>query len=255
MLIDGGWPILDHDDDAQDFISQSLRGREAAGPLPAAAVLAFLGTKVAERARLERGAEIDMVDMITVSYPVYGLRRGDRRIALVETPVGAAAAVMLAEHLIRRGVVKLIAVGSCGALTDLVEGHFILPVRALRAEGTSYHYLPPGEWAQTDPELRRHCRQAVANRGLPVTEADTWTTDGFFRETPAMIAHRRSQGCTVVEMECAALSACCQFRGVGFAQLLFTADSLSGDSYDARGFGVAVHEVALGLAIDAAFAC
>ena len=96
MLIDGGWPILDHDDDAQDFISQSLRGREAAGPLPAAAVLAFLGTKVAERARLERGAEIDMVDMITVSYPVYGLRRGDRRIALVETPVGAAAAVMLA---------------------------------------------------------------------------------------------------------------------------------------------------------------
>ena len=38
MLIDGGWPILDHDDDAQDFISQSLRGREAAGPLTTTAV-------------------------------------------------------------------------------------------------------------------------------------------------------------------------------------------------------------------------
>lgn len=30
--------------------------------------------------------------------------------------------------------------GSCGALTDLPDGHIILPTHAYRDEGTSYHY-------------------------------------------------------------------------------------------------------------------
>ena len=41
----------------------------------------------------------------------------------------------------------------------------------------------------------------------------TWSTDGFYRETPDKISYRIEEGCGVVEMECAALAAVAQFRG------------------------------------------
>ena len=47
------------------------------------------------------------------------------------------------EYLIAGGVTKIISVGSCGVLEDIPENRFLIPVSALRDEGTSYHYLPP----------------------------------------------------------------------------------------------------------------
>ncbi len=45
-------------------------------------------------------------------------------------------------------------------------------------------------------------------------------------------------GADTVEMECAALAACAQFRKVDFAQLLFTGDSLAQmENYNRRGWG------------------
>ena len=63
--------------------------------------------------------------------------------------------------------------------------------------------------------------------GLPFVTYTTWTTDGFFRETQDMVRHRLQEGCSVVEMECSALAACCRRRGAAFGQFFFTADSLA----------------------------
>ena len=87
--------------------------------------------------------------------------------------------------------------------------------------------------------------------GLPFIPCTTWTTDGFFRETGDMVKYRREEGCSVVEMECAALAACCRKRGALFGQFLFTADSLANvHDYDARDFGTDSHEKALLLGLD-----
>ena len=43
-------------------------------------------------------------------------------------------------------------------------------------------------------------------------EVITWSTDGFFRETKEKVAYRKSEGCSVVEMECSALAAVSAFR-------------------------------------------
>jgi len=57
----------------------------------------------------------------------------------------------------------------------------------------------------------------------------------------------------VVEMECASLAACAQFRGVQFAQLLYTADSLADAGlYQARNWGSDSLEIALELCIEIA---
>lgn len=71
----------------------------------------------------------------------------------------------------------------------------------------------------------------------------------FFRETPKLIQKRKLQGCEVVEMECAALAACAQFRHVVFGQVFFTADSLANvKNYHERDWVAAAHEKALILA-------
>lgn len=253
MLTSGMWPILDHDDDPVDLVSPLLFP-EPHIELPERAVMAILGTKVAKHAAAEGLRQIDTVDMVTASYPIHLAERDGRQVAIVEAPVGAPAAVMVAEYLAQRGVRTAIAVGSCGALREFADGRFLVPTRALRDEGTSYHYLPPGMWVETDPDVRAACRMAVAGRGHQSIEVPVWTTDGFFRETRAMIDRRIGQGCAAVEMECASWASWAKFRGVRFGQILFTADSLAGEVYDPRDFGVDSHEVALRMAIDAAFA-
>ena len=86
---------------------------------------------------------------------------------------------------------------------------------------------------------------------IPFETVKTWTTDGFFRETKDMVKYRLSEGCAVVEMECAALAACARKRGAKYGQFLFTADSLANvHEYDARDFGGDSHEKALLLGLD-----
>ena len=52
-------------------------------------------------------------------------------------------------------------------------------------------------------------------------------------------------------MECASLAACAQFRGASFSQILYTADTLAEEDWDARRFGTDAREVGLTLALDA----
>lgn len=246
----GTFPILDHDDDPDDLIHVAQRAQERVD-LPPRAVLTLLG-EVSERYAEENGYElVDEVETIMRRHPIRVGVHGGVEVALVEIPLGGPAAVIMLEHLLMSGVREAVAVGSCGGLTHFEEGAFVLPTRALRAEGTSYHYLPAQEWVDTDPALRQACARAVEAAGLHHVEVATWTTDAFYRETRATLAARLEQGCQVVEMECASLAACAQYRGASFAQILYTADTLAEEDWDARRFGSDAREVGLTLALDA----
>ena len=60
----------------------------------------------------------------------------------------------------------------------------------------------------------------------------------------------RKKGCAVVEMECSALAAVAQLRGVVWGELLFTADSLTDlDNYDSRDWGSEAFDKALELCL------
>ena len=166
--------------------------------------------------------------------------------------MGAAAAVQLLEYLIGYGAGKIISAGSCGALRPYGENVFLIPTEALRCEGTSYHYLPPSRTVSADPAAVRAVEAALTERGIPWQHCRTWTTDGFYRETAAMVEYRKAEGFSVVEMECAALFACARFRGAKFAQILYTADTLANtDAHDDRDWGAASVPLALKLCLDA----
>lgn len=243
------WPILEYDD-AQEALLMPNRSEGYA--FPRDAVLFFHAEAVEQLVQMHPHTVIGEFENITKVTRVYRLNWKGRELCLCAAPLGSAAAAQLLDWLIACGCRNLLAGGSCGALKALPEGAFLVPERALRDEGASYHYLPPARWAKPDAQAVQALCGTLQAQGLPYARCATWTTDGFFRETKALVEARRAEGCAAVEMECAALAACAQFRKVRFGQLLYTADSLAGLSHEERGWGADAVEQALALVLDAA---
>lgn len=219
---------------------------------PLKAVFAFLGDEVENYAHTHDGIQIDEFESATRRYPIYECLYNQEKICLCPAPVGSAAAVQVLEYLIAGGVTKIISVGSCGVLEDIPENRFLIPVSALRDEGTSYHYLPPSREVEISKAGINAIESALSQKNIPYWEVKTWTTDGFYRETVEMVQYRKEEGCQVVEMECSALAACAKFRKVTWAMLLFSADTLADPhKYQEREWGKTSISIALELALDA----
>lgn len=90
--------------------------------------------------------------------------------------------------------------------------YFMLIDKALRNEGTSYHYLPPAEFAAEDERLIDALWSGLSAVGKQVERGATWMTDAPFRETEEPIEPARAKGILAVEMEAAGLYACSQAR-------------------------------------------
>ena len=139
---------------------------------------------------------------------------GGREYGIIGCAVGAPYAVLVAEQLFASGCRLLVSITSSGQIMTLgPPPYFILIERALRDEGTSYHYLPAGhEYAEADPALLSVVEGALAAIRDPVARGATWTTDAPYRETPEAIAAARADGILAVEMEAAALYAFAEAR-------------------------------------------
>lgn len=242
-------PLLEYDDNPLSILMP--RHENLPITLPKKAVYAFLGGYIDEYALAHDAKIAGHFISATKEYPIYVVEYKGEEICLCQAPVGSAAAAQLMDWLIGYGVETIISAGSCGALTDLPENVFLVPTKALRDEGTSYHYLPPSRFVELNKTVLQSMENTLTDKGLPYIECTTWSTDGFYRETREKIQYRKSEGCSVVEMECSALAACAQFRGANFGQLLFTADSLANlDDYDEREWGAASFMKALHLCLD-----
>jgi uridine phosphorylase len=133
---------------------------------------------------------------------------GKVRCGIIGRVVGGSFSVLVAEQLFASGCRLLVNVASAGQITDAgPPPYYILVERAMRDEGTSYHYLPPSTYAAADPGLIAFARETLARAGHAPRVGATWTTDAPFRETAATIALRRAAGILAVEMEAAALYA------------------------------------------------
>lgn len=220
--------------------------------LPKKCVFAFLGDYIDEYAQKTGARQVSAFVSATKRYPIYITRYKGADIVLCQAPVGAAPSAQILDWLIGYGVREIISAGSCGALETFPEGTFLVPEKALRDEGTSYHYAPPSRFMEINARARNAIRETILEHGLKHREVITWTTDGFFRETREKVAYRRSEGCAVVEMECSALAACAEFRGATWGMILYTADSLADvEKYDERNWGGNAYEYALTLCLDA----
>ena len=243
-------PILEYDSAKQAVIMPNHENFDL--ELPRKAVFAFLGDAVDKYARNHGGEIVGWFESITKTYPIYKISYKGQELCLVQAPMGAPAAAQILDWLISYGVREIISGGSCGALENFKENEFLVPYRALRDEGTSYHYMAPSRYADVHPQARKAIEKTLCEHHLKYIEVMTWSTDGFYRETKEKVTYRKAEGCSVVEMECAALAACAEMRGAVWGELLYTADSLANiGAYDERNWGRDSVEYALELCMDA----
>lgn len=243
-------PILEFDTEQTAVINPA---HEDLGlKLPRKCVFAFLGGYIDEYAQKQNAQKVEEFISATKHYPIYITKYKGEKIVLCQAPVGAAPAAQLLDWLIGYGVQEVISAGSCGDLVSFPESTFLVPYKALRDEGTSYHYAPPSRFMEISERARKAIKTIILEHGMKYQEVITWSTDGFYRETREKVEYRKSEGCSVVEMECSALSACAAFRGAIWGMILYTADSLADvEKYDERNWGGNAYEYALTLCLDA----
>lgn len=192
--------------------------------------------------------------MAGVKLPIYAVDYRDKRVGVYMTVVGGSASAGLIEEAIVAGAKKILFFGSCGALDKtLCAGHVIVPTSAYRDEGTSFHYMPAGDWVEVNTADKT--AEILTTLNIPFAEGKTWTTDAIYRETRDNTEKRKQDGCITVEMECASVMAVAQFRGVECYQFLYAADCLDGDDWDPRILGQmpeGAHEKYLRLALEVA---
>lgn len=171
-------------------------------------------------------------------HPLYAITMPNgKEIGLMHPGMGAPLAAALMEEVIAHGGRTFLAVGGAGSLhKELTIGHLVIPSKALRDEGVSYHYVAPSRWIDAQHDVNHAIITVLEQKNLPYVVGPTWTTDAFYRETPDKVARRRQEGCLTVEMETAAFLAVAQLRNVRFGQILYSADDLSGSVWDGRGW-------------------
>lgn len=212
-------PLLDRDDFAEPsaFRPEALL-REARRqknivekPVPPILVLDPDGDLV-EHVRASRGARLSP-HWACYHTRLWEWQAGGLRYGIVGHAVGASFAVLVAEQAFVCGCELLVSVTSAGQLRELAPPPYHVVIdRALRDEGTSYHYLPPSAFSEADPLVLATAEAAFADTGLPTHAGSAWTTDAPFRETEAAIASRIAMGLAAVEMEAAALYAFARAR-------------------------------------------
>lgn len=140
----------------------------------------------------------------------------------VNSSFGGPNIAALVEELSSFGVREFILWGYCGGISASSRiGSLYIAGRALREDGTSYHYL------EDDNEF---VSSGWVKEWSPVAEregfqcADVWSTDAIYRETQQKIADYAQRGMAAVEMETASLYAVCQAKGLKAAAFLVVSD-------------------------------
>jgi uridine phosphorylase len=127
-------------------------------------------------------------------------------VGIVGCAVGAPFAVLIAEQLFASRCRFLLSLTSAGQITPAGRPpYFVIIDRALRDEGTSYHYAAPSAYGVAETRLVAMAVDALKGKGVHAVVGSSWTTDAPFRETAEAIGAAKSKGVLAVEMEAAAL--------------------------------------------------
>lgn len=226
-------PLLEFDPSDDAVLHPRITMAKRLGTIPERAVLCFY-SEILE-ALPDDAEQVGRLVAAHGTHPIWRINRHGHDIALFHPGVGAPLAAGFLEEAIALGARKVVACGGCGTVSpDVAAGDIVIPTEAVRDEGTSFHYAPPGRVIAADPEGVEIAMAVLRERGVPFHAGKVWTTDGLYRETRTKVRRRRDEGCLVVEMEAAAFFAVARFRGIRFAQLLYGGDDVSGDEWDGR---------------------
>lgn len=232
MIIKNEYPVCEYDTSRNpiikptDFLEKTL---------PSKCVITFFRKELNQFVVDKNLPVIGHLHSEVLDIPIYEYSVSKERICITmpfSTAPGAAGTI---EELHAMGCNKFIICGGAGSIKkDSRVGEIIVPVAAVRDEGTSYHYLEPSREVECHKATADFIISGLERLGIPYTVGKTWTTDAMYRETPEMIELRRKEGCITVEMETAAFFAVSKYYDIPLAQLLYAGDDVSGEKWDNR---------------------
>lgn len=134
---------------------------------------------------------------------------------VIARTIGGPYAVLVAEQLAVCGARVVLGLASAGRVSSpLPIPSLVVATQAIRDEGTSYHYLPPGERIDAPPGIPEVLSAELDSLGIPIFQGPVWTTDAPYRETHEQLARHARNGALAVEMQAASLFAFAAARGV-----------------------------------------
>jgi uridine phosphorylase len=150
-----------------------------------------------------------------------------RKVSFAQVPVGAPGTVMLMEEMIACGARLFLGLGWAGSLQPYAPvGSFLIPLRCIREEGTSSHYVGDDIDILPDARLAERLLETAQANSAQVFAGPHWTTDAPYREFDTKIDAYRQQGVLGVDMETSAMYVLGSFRNVAVCNLLIVSDEL-----------------------------
>jgi uridine phosphorylase len=120
------------------------------------------------------------------------------------------------EQLRVSGAQLILGLTSAGRVSpSLPLPSFVIVTSAVRDEGTSLHYLPPGDEIACPTPIGDLLKDEIRRLGLTVVQGSVWTTDAPYRETTEQLQRHAAAGVLAVEMQAASLFAFATAHQVG----------------------------------------
>jgi uridine phosphorylase len=89
--------------------------------------------------------------------------------------ISAPIAVVVVEELVAMGVKRFVSIEVAGSLQrDLHIGDIMVCKRAIRDEGTSYHYFKPSKYAYASKVMTRRNEESLTRRRQKYAVGTTW---------------------------------------------------------------------------------
>jgi uridine phosphorylase len=127
---------------------------------------------------------------------------------IVPRTIGGPYAVLIAEQMAVSGARVVLGLTSAGQVSrSMPVPGLVVATSAVRDEGTSYHYLPPGAAIEGPKSVARLLKRELRKVSPRVLSGRVWTTDAPYRETASQLAGHARAGVLAVEMQAAALFA------------------------------------------------
>lgn len=232
MIINHNYPVCEFDTNREPIIKPADFLEKC---LPEKCVITFFRKELEQFVKEHNLPIIGHLHSEVLDIPIYEYKTEKEHFCVTMPFCTAPGAAGTIEELHAMGCAKFVVCGGAGALIkESKVGEIIVPVSAIRDEGTSYHYIEPSREIACHSGTLETAVAILSEMGIPFITGKTWTTDAMYRETPDMVDLRRNEGCITVEMETAAFFAVSKYYNIPLVQLLYAGDDVSGSTWDSR---------------------
>jgi len=140
-------------------------------------------------------------------------------------------AALILESLIVRGIKYFLNVGTAGSLQyeNVQPGDIVLCTKAVRNDGTSYHYLEPSKYSLPDKELTAQIEKVLKKQEISYKMGPTISIDAPYRWTLSKALQLRREGVLTSDMEASTVFAVSKFRKAKAAAIFAISDLATED--------------------------